>query len=294
MNPNSGRTALAVFLFGAMSVGADEQKPVVSIPMRLNDAYQYSIQARINGLDAMWCHVDSGGGDRIYLDRDWAAKAGIKPTSTGLSAGPQNTKMTQDDRSQVTVEVSSIKLVNQTALLQSMSYMPCVIGQTVFQQYVVEVDYETPAIRLYDPAQFHYNGPGQTLPLTMEGGNPFVTATLTTTNGKSFQARVAVDTGGGSAVVMMSKSYVDKSDLMSQIQDPVSEPTYGYSGRQARVIAARIEKLTVGPFEISRPVIHLWQIQGFGGSSGPDGLLCSAFLRRFKLFFDYGRKTITL
>src|SRR5271157_2282416 len=138
--------ALAVVLSFAGSVRADESRAPVSIPMRLNEAHQYFIQARINGSDPVWCNLDSGGGDRLYLDRDRAAKMGIQPTGNGLSAGPQDSKMKPDGRSQVSLEVAGVKLANLTVLLQSRPYadFSCVIGQTVFRQFVVEVDYETP------------------------------------------------------------------------------------------------------------------------------------------------------
>lgn len=262
----------------------------------MNNAYQYWIEVRFNGSDPISCGVDSGGGDRIYLDTGRAAKMGIKPTGTGLSAGPQDTNMKQDSRAQVTLEVAGIKLLNQPVLLQSRPYADysCTIGQTVFRQHIVEVDYEAPAIRLYDPEQFRYDGPGQVLPITLEGGSPFVTATITMLNGKSVQAKLAVDTGGGFALVMLSKRFVDTNKLTSDIKDAVPDRRYGMEGQQARVLSARFEKFAVGPFEIPRPVIHFWQVQGFGGSSGPDGLLCGGFLHRFKLIFDYLNQKIIL
>lgn len=294
MNLKLANTALAMILFCSLCFGASGE--AVSIPMRLNEAHQYFIHARINGSDPMWCNVDSGGGDRLYLDRDRAAKMGIQPTSIGRSAGPSDAKMTQDSRSQVTVEISGVKLVNQTVLLQSRPYddFSCVIGQTIFRQYIVEVDYEVPAIRLHNLEEFRYNGPGKVIPFILEGGSPFVTATLTTPNGKSFEARIAVDTGGGFPLVLLSKTYIDKNDLMNQGLSPTPDPRFGSSGQQARVVSAAAEKFSVGPFDISHPTVHLWQVQGFGGAGGPDGLLCGDFLRRFKLIFDYQKQRIIL
>ncbi len=213
MTLKSADAKLPLVLLCGVCFGASE--PVL-IPMRLNEAYQYFIQARISDSEPMWCNVDSGGGDRLYLDRDRAAKMGIQPTATGRSAGPGDAKMTEDARSHVTLEVSGVKLADQTVLLQSRPYadFSCVIGQTVFRQYVLEVDYETPAIRLHKSEQFHYSGAGKAVPFVLEDGSPFVTATLTTPNGKSFHARVAVDSGGGSMLVMLSKSYVDKNALL--------------------------------------------------------------------------------
>ena len=94
--------------------------------------------------------------------------------------------------------------------------------------------------------------------------------------------------------MMLSKPFVDENKLIGNIQNAVPEPRYGMEGQQARVLSARFEKLAVGPFEIPRPVIHFWQVRGFGGSSGIDGLLCGEFLHRFKLIFDYLNQKIIL
>ena len=280
---------MAIVLLSGLCSGADAQKPIVSIPLKLNKLYQYWIEARFNGSDPLSCGLDSAGGDRVYLDNDRAAKMGIKPTGTGRSAGPHDTQMKQDSRSEATLEVAGVKLVNQPVVLQSRPYADysCTIGQTVFRQYIVEVDYEAAAIRLYDPEHFRYDGPGQVLPIRMEGGSPFVTATITTPKGKSVQAKVAVDTGGGSAIAMLSKPFVETNKLTSDIEGAAPEPQYGMEGQQARVLSARFGNFAVGRFEIPRPVLHFWQVQGFGGSAGPDGLLCGEFLRRFKVIFDY-------
>ena len=95
-------------------------------------------------------------------------------------------------------------------------------------------------------------------------------------------------------VVMLSKRYIDKHDLMNQGFSPTPDPRFGSSGQQAKVVSAPAEKLSVGSFDVLHPPIHLWQVQGFGGSSGPDGLLCGDVLRRFNLIFDYVKREIIL
>ena len=170
----------------------------------------------------------------------------------------------------------------------------CVIGQTLLRQYIVEVDYQDRVIRLHDPAEFHYTGPGETLPFTLENGSPFVAASLVTPNGKTFRARLAVDTGGGPALVIFSKTFADRNDLANQGLTMVPEPRYGTQDSRAKVVTAEAEQFSVGGIEIPGAIISLWQVAGFGGAGGPDGLLCSGFLRQFRLFFDYQTKTLIL
>jgi hypothetical protein len=289
------KSAAVLFLCG-WSLAAEPLKPLATIPLRLNNGTQSWIEARLNGSEPMSCNLDSGGGDRIYLDRERAARMGIEATASGFSAGPQSKTMTLDGRARVTLEAGGLKFADQQILLQSRPYadFACVIGQTVFQRYVVEVDYETPAVRLYDPGRFSYGGPGKTLAFTLDDGNPFLPTVLTTPAGKPVPARLSIDTGCGLGLAILSKRFVDANNLMSEIRDAVPERRYGMEGQQAKVVSAQFGKLVVGPFEISQPQINLWQVKGFGGSAGPDGLLCGDFLRRFRLFFDYPNQKIVL
>ncbi len=41
-------------------------------------------------------------------------------------------------------------------------------------------------------------------------------------------------------------------------------------------------------------MLFLARVPGFGGRTEPDGLLCSDFLRRFKLIFDYPRQDLII
>jgi hypothetical protein len=68
---------------------------------------------------------------------------------------------------------------------------------------------------------------------------------------------------------MLGKSFVDRTGLMAEMPDRVADPQFGTAGQQTRVASAQFEKFAVGPFEISRPVVHFWQVPGFGGRAAP-------------------------
>jgi hypothetical protein len=72
------------------------------------------------------------------------------------------------------------------------------------------------------------------------------------------------------------------------------DSSYGMAGGQPRVLAAQLDKLKVGDVELARPIFALAQVPGFGGANEPDGLLCSDFLGRFTLIFDYPRQRLIL
>ncbi len=285
----------AMFLLSILSAQAAEPKPLATLPLRLNQDHQMWIQVRLNGSEPIWCNLDSGGSDLVYLDIDRAAKLGILPTTSGRSSGSQDGAMARDSRARTTLEVGGLKFERQEILLQPRPWadFACGIGQTVLGKYIVEVDYQTATLALYDRAQFRYRGSGKVLPFTLYEASPLIEASLTTPNGKAFPARVVVDTGAV-ALVMFSKRFADENSLLKQGLSTKPEPMYGTEGQQVRVVSAQAAKFAVGPFEISDPVIHLQQFQGFGGTRGPDGLLGGEFLHRFRLIFDYQEKKLIL
>jgi hypothetical protein len=255
--------------------------PAEDIRTQLNSSHQLSIEVRVNGSDPIPCNLHSGGGDRIYLDRGLASKLRIAATGSGPG--------------EVSVEVGKVKLSGIQALIQDRpAESSCMLGQTVFRQYIVEVNYETPVLRLHDRAGFRYAGPGKPVPLNMDAGNPMVNATITTPNHKAFAARIAVDTGGGPALVMLSKRFVDKNKLLDQWLSILPEARFGMEGGQPKVVSAQVEKVSVGGHDIPNATIHLWRTAGSGVGNDADGLLCGGFLRRFKLFFDYEKKSLIL
>ena len=168
--------------------------PLASFPLKPGEDYHMYVSARINGSE-FTCGLDSGGGDRIYLDRGKASAVGIQPTSESRSANPQTATMSTDARAKVTLELGSLKLSDQTLVMQNRPYaaFACNIGLGVLRQYVVEWDYDAPALRVYDAALYKYSGPGREVPFTLQQGSPFVNATPHLSQRRSHRGEV----GGG-------------------------------------------------------------------------------------------------
>jgi len=286
----------ALLALPAALLAGGQSTPLASFPIQIGNDYHLYVQARVNGSDPFRCGLDSGGGDRTYLDRQKAAALGIQPTSEGRSAGPQAASMTGDARARVTWELGSLKLPDTELVMQNRPYADfnCAIGLSVLRQYVVELDYDAPSLRVYDPARYQVSGAGQAIPFTLEQGTPFVTVTLGFAKGDPVQARLAVDTGGGSPAAFLSKSFVDRYGIMERLTKTIPDFRAGFSNGQPRVLAARLEKVSLGAVESRRPIVYLWQVRGFGGGTEPDGLLCPGLLRRFKLTFDYPRRNLIL
>ncbi len=81
------------------------------------------------------------------------------------------------------------------------------IGMLVLSRFVVELDHESPAVRLHEATLFRYSGPGRTFPFTIEENNPFTTATLTLRDVQQVPARMVIDTGAVGSIAYFSRSF---------------------------------------------------------------------------------------
>ena len=286
---------LATVAFSGILAAGQGVPPISVIPLSVGENYRLYLPARIDGSELV-CGLDSGGGDRIYLDKSKAMAAGIKPEAEGRSAGPQAESMTSDLRAKVVLELGTLKLAGQELLMQNRPYagFECVIGLTVLKNYVVELSYDPPKLRVFDPTQYKYSGRRHVVPFVLDDGNPFVNVNLLFPKGDPVPARLALDTGGGRPAGYLSKSFIDKHGIMSRVSKAVPDYWSGMEGNQPRVLAARFSMLELGDLKMARPIFLLWQVRGFGGGNEPDGLLCPDFLRRFTLTFDYPRLELIL
>ena len=262
----------------------------LSLPARRNDFHQLLVPARIENSPPLWCELDSGGGGRlIFLDAAKAAAIGVQATFYGQSAGPTDGALAPDLRTRVTLVLSGLKLPAQELVIKP-NALPgdkdASIGMLLLSRFVVELDHESPAVRLHEPETFRYSGPGRAFPFSIEDNNPFTSATLTLRDGRRVEARMVIDTGAVGSIAYLSHSFAIQNKLAERALASVSD-TMGRT-------ACRIERFALGALGVDRPVVHHFGTPGFGGRNEPDGMIAADFLRRFRVFLDYGRGRMIL
>jgi hypothetical protein len=294
-NQHQAARLFALALLSIPGLTGSGSAPLTVIPLKIGENYRLYASARING-SAFTCSMDSGGGNRISLDKAKAAAAGIQPTGEGRSAGPQATQMVRDDRARVSLEIGSLKLDDQVLVIGNRPTpgFECVIGMSVFAGYVVELSYDRSELRIFDAANYQYSDPGKAVAFTTQQWDPFVTVTLQFPKGDPVIAKLAIDTGGGRPAGYLSKSFVEQHNLMSLVSRAVPDFGSGMSGGEPRVVASRLGAIKLGDVEMRGPIFYFLQLRGFGGQTEPDGMLCPDFLRRYTVIFDYPRQRLIL
>lgn len=285
------RRDLVISLCAAPAVwaAADAPEPI-SIPVKLNDYGQILTAVRVNGSRPLWCELDTGGGGPLlFLDTATAASIGVGATSVGRSTGATDAAADVDGRAQVNLTFPSFDLPAQQLVIKAKPLAgdkEGTIGLMMLGRFVVELDHVAPALRLHDAESFRYSGPGQAIPFTIENQNPFVTVSLTLSKDEEVQGRFVIDTGAAGSIAYLARSFAGRNRLPEHAVKSAPD--------SLGLTACRIEKIAVGPFSVDRPIVHQFGAAGFGGNPEPDGMLGIDFLRRFRLFLDYGRKQAIL
>ncbi len=273
------RSVLAAFAAPLWSAGTGP----LTLPARLNDFHQIQVPVRLNGSQPLWLELDSGGGGPLlFIDLAKALALGIQPTAMGQSASPADGSLEPDGRARVTADLPGLRLENQELVIKQRPLgKDGILALAVLARYVVEFDYETPAIRLYDAAAFEYRGSGARVAFTVAGTNPYVSATLVLPGGETVAGRFVMDTGAAGSILYLSHAFVERARLLDRglkwVPDSVG------------LNAARLRRFSVGPLRVEEPVVRRFPARGFGGTSEPDGMIGVEFLRRFRIFFDFAR-----
>lgn len=169
-----------------------------------------------------------------------------------------------------------------------------ILGYEFIRQFVVEIDYIQKTVTLHDKKSYHYQGHGQSLPITFnEAAHPLVQAQVVDSEG-SFDGTFVLDTGN-SATVILNKPFVDKQGFLQS-----GRPTVpwlagrGIGGNTAGAVG-RIKGLKLGGALIENPVAIFSQAEkGAFASADAQGNIGAAILEKFKVILDYDQNRIIL
>ena len=169
-----------------------------------------------------------------------------------------------------------------------------VIGYDFIKQFVVEIDYLTKTMNLYDPFTYAYSGKGEPVPLQLaRRKTPLVRAQIFLEGRTSINAHLEVDTGADNTFVINSP-FVRKHKLVEAIQKTTQDTRNGAGGKQ-KVLMGLFKAAQLGSFIFQSPPAALsLDTEGAGASKDNDGVVGGEIFRRFKLILDYSRRRMIL
>jgi hypothetical protein len=168
-----------------------------------------------------------------------------------------------------------------------------ILGFGFFQRYVVELDYATAHVRLFDPASYVAPAGYVSLPLTFRGKSPLVQIALLIAGEDTVYAWVELDTGSFESLGLKG-SFVQAHSIVSP--DAPRIPLFGLAiGGETSGFRTRLKAFRLGPFTFEQPVAAVTTSSNADvGESDIAGVIGGEALRRFTVIIDYSRHRILL
>lgn len=163
-----------------------------------------------------------------------------------------------------------------------------ILGHDFLTRFVVRIDYAANRIELFDPSTFSYDGPGTSIPVWLEAGEPFVLGTLYLAN-RAVPAKLKLDTGSLD-LLGLNGSFVAQTGLIPEAHPRIPAPGVAVGGATENYLTV-LDSVSIAGFTIARPMV------GFSADlsrTGDAGTLGARLLARFTATFDYARRRLIL
>jgi hypothetical protein len=279
------------------------QTKVASIPIEVDGGNYVFIKASVNGSAPLTFILDSGAGSGLVLYFKAAQALGLKLQGKGKGGGAGEGTFDTTSIKGVSLNFPGVEMGNQTFVVfpptrSSSAFdrvVDGVIGSTLFSRYVVEVDYQSRVVNLYEPKAYQYIGSGESIPLRILSNLPFVRMKIPLAGRKPLEGDFIVDLGAGRFTAILNTPLVESNSLLTAAQKTIKEPGAEGVGGDVKLLVGRLPRLQLGRFSLTDPVVHFAQDRkGAFGSSEFSGVVGGELLHRFKVIFDYAHKRMIL
>jgi len=166
------------------------------------------------------------------------------------------------------------------------------LGSDLFEHFVVDIDPRRGTVLLHDAASFTYRGSGHVVPLVIDRRRPFVTARITTVDGRSLKARLMVDTGTENHLLLIRGSHRDLR--VPEAHLAVTAQGVGGTADAKLAPVAGIELGTLSLSPVPAAFLHAHSVAATRSFRRVNGILGNGLLGRFRTILDYRRGRLIL
>ncbi len=161
------------------------------------------------------------------------------------------------------------------------------LGENIFNDFVVQVDYDRSQLTLTLPKPFAYHGTGIILPITFNKHHvPHIDAKLEGITGK-----FNIDTGASEALTLYTP-FVENNGLRAKYASQSQTfPLYGVGGESKVQVVPNL-LFQFGGIDIHLPVELFEAKSGLASNKDIAGNIGGWLLRNFDVTFDYSRKQV--
>lgn len=170
-----------------------------------------------------------------------------------------------------------------------------IIGYDIFKDFVVEVNYGSKSLKLFNPSSYRYKKckKCQSFDLSLSQNKPYIDA-MVEINSKEIPVKLLIDTGGSDALWL----FEDEEKGIMPLDDKYFEDYLG-KGLSGSVYGKRskIESFSLKDFEFKEVNVAFpdsTSISIARNYKDRSGSISGELLKRFNIIFDYANSKITL
>lgn len=173
-----------------------------------------------------------------------------------------------------------------------------IIGSTIFENFIVEIDYSRQKIKFHRPETFKYkrrHEKWRSLPLEMYKSKAYIKLPVAINQDTSVVAKLLIDSGASDALWLFpgtNDSIIYKQDGKEMF---LGQGLNGaIFGKQSKVKSVEIENYTLKNVNVSIPDTSALYNSFQNDVIGRNGTIGSELLRRFHVIIDYHNQKISL
>ncbi len=169
-----------------------------------------------------------------------------------------------------------------------------VIGRSIFEQFIVEINYTNHTVQFYNPKKFNrkIRKNDDIIPIELIDGKPYITA-MVTINGIDIPVKLLFDTGMSFALWLDPSTNPNIKPSAARRQEVLGQGLNGnLSGEMSR-----IERFKIGKFEFSNVITAFPDSNAISDAisdNDRNGSVGAEIFRRFNVIIDYHNKQIIL
>jgi len=264
-------------------------------PQALNGYPYVVVSAKVNTAGPFLFLLDSGA-ERNFADTTLPRAASLKIHGGGHINGIGPTREGSLQTEETTLQLGAVSFPGQKFLTSDLSGITTksgisfsgLLGENIFRQFVVRVDYAHSLLTLTPPVQFHYHGTGVVMPLSFNKAHcPQIEAEVEGVTGKFM-----IDTGSD-ATLTLNTPFVGENGFRAKYASVGKTITTAGIGGETKVQIVPALRLRIGGIAITGMPVGLSLAQsGTETDKNTDGAFGGALLSHFVLTFDYSRKQL--
>jgi predicted aspartyl protease len=270
------------------------------IPFELHNNHIY-LQVNVNNSESLSFILDTGASSVISRKRAESLGLKFRGKEQGFGVGENAVEAAVIE--EVSLNLSGATLSRQTIAAVALEdlqkslgrQVDGILGYSFLRHIVVEIDYSAKTINLYSPKNFRYKGNGERIPIIIDAdsGLIFTNAVIKPSNHPPIRGLFEIDSGGGHALIL-NQPFVERNKLLNADQKAKVVSLGGIDGSSSAV-SGTVETLQLGRNSVENVnTFFSLATAGMLANEEFDGNIGNDFLRRFKVIFDYSRRSMIL